>query len=85
MFQGEFSFLASSLLPVLWAGDKLGVGHRLDWMILEVFSNLRDSGILWKEFFCLKGWDTKALNLHGSGSALLWAQGNAAEQLKLGQ
>lgn len=27
-------------------GDKLGMGHRLDLMILELFSNLNDPGIL---------------------------------------
>lgn len=28
---------------VLWAADKLGMGHRLDLMILELFSNFYDS------------------------------------------
>lgn len=33
---------------VLWAGDNVGIGHSLDWMIMEVFSNLDDPVILCK-------------------------------------
>lgn len=29
-------------LDMVWAGDKVGTGHRLDWVTLEVFSNLSD-------------------------------------------
>lgn len=28
---------------VLWAGDKVGIGHRLDLRVLEIFFNLSDS------------------------------------------
>uniref|UniRef100_A0A8C3RFI3 Uncharacterized protein n=1 Tax=Cyanoderma ruficeps TaxID=181631 RepID=A0A8C3RFI3_9PASS len=37
----------------LWAGDKVGIWHRLDLMTLEVFSNLRDSGIYSMAPLCL--------------------------------
>lgn len=32
--------------PCSGLGDKAGIGHRLDLMILEVFSNLNDSMVL---------------------------------------
>lgn len=30
-----------------WAGDKVRIRHRLDLMVLEVFSHLNNSGILY--------------------------------------
>lgn len=31
---------------VLWAGDKVRISHRLDLIILDIFSSLSDSGTL---------------------------------------
>lgn len=57
----------------LWGGDKVRIRHRLDWMILEIFPNLNNSGIP-KDFLCCLEILEQEAFLDGNSLPACWIQ-----------